>query len=80
MLVLSRNIGEEIVIGREVVVGVVKVTRNRVYLAIEAPANIHVDRKEIWLSKKQKGESSHVELFIAEARARDGTTAGIHRA
>jgi carbon storage regulator CsrA len=54
MLVLLRKTGEEIVIGRNVVVRVARVTRFRVYLAIEAPANIPVDRMEIRLAKNRK--------------------------
>ncbi|MEN6459546.1 MAG: carbon storage regulator [Thermoguttaceae bacterium] len=54
MLVLSRNLGEEIVIGERIVVGVARVDRDRVYLTIKAPKSIRVDRKEIWLAKKQQ--------------------------
>jgi carbon storage regulator CsrA len=47
MLVLSRKIGESIVIGNEVVIRVVRVSGTRASMAIEAPINIPVDRKEI---------------------------------
>jgi len=55
MLVLSREVGEAIVIGDRIEVRVQHVTKNRVRLAIEAPENVRIDRKEIWL-KKRTGE------------------------
>ena len=51
MLVLSRKVGEEIVIGKEVIVRVVRVSPSRAFLAIKAPKSVRVDRKEIWLAK-----------------------------
>ena len=48
MLVISRKIGEEIVIGRDVVVRVVRLSQERAALAIEAPEHVRVNREEIW--------------------------------
>lgn len=48
MLVLSRNIGEEIVIADVIRVRVVSVDGVRVRLGIDAPESIRVDRKEVW--------------------------------
>ena len=53
MSVLLRKTGEEIVIGRNMVVKVARVTRSRVYLAIEAPTTVPVDRKEIRSAKNR---------------------------
>jgi carbon storage regulator len=47
MLVLSRRIGEEIVIDEQVRVMVVSVQRDRVRLGICAPASVRVDRQEV---------------------------------
>jgi len=58
MLVLSRRIGESIVIGKEVIVRVARVSGTRAFLAIEAPTDIPVDRQEIWLVKnREPGET-----------------------
>lgn len=54
MLVLLRKVGEEIVIKDEISVRVVRVSGNRAFLAIEAPAKVLVDRKEVWLAKKRE--------------------------
>lgn len=52
MLVLSRKLGEKIVIGERVVLTVVKVDRNQVRLGIEAPPEVLVYREEIAPAKR----------------------------
>lgn len=47
MLVLSRKLGEKIVIGENIVVTVVKIDRNQIRLGIEAPTDVPVYREEI---------------------------------
>jgi carbon storage regulator len=47
MLVLSRNVGESLVIDNGVVVRVLVVTGGRVRLGIEAPAEVSVRRSEL---------------------------------
>jgi carbon storage regulator len=53
MLVLARNIGEEIIIGRDIRVCVVSVEGGKVRLGVEAPQSVPVDRKEIFLRRMQ---------------------------
>lgn len=47
MLVLSRKTDEEIVIGSNVTVKVLRVQGNRVYLGIDAPDEVGIRRAEI---------------------------------
>jgi carbon storage regulator len=47
MLVLSRKLGEKIVIGDSIVVTVVKIDRNQIRIGIEAPSEVPVYREEI---------------------------------
>jgi carbon storage regulator len=47
MLVLSRKLGEKIVIGNDIVVTIVKIDRNQVRIGIEAPHDVPVFREEI---------------------------------
>jgi carbon storage regulator len=56
MLILSRNPSQEIVIGNNIVVRVVQVRGNRVKLAVEAPKDVRVNRREIYDALKQEGD------------------------
>lgn len=55
MLVLSRKIGEKLVIGDNITVVVSRVAGNRVTLGIEAPHDVRIIRGEL---KSQAGESA----------------------
>ena len=54
-MVLSRKLGEKIMIGDQIVLTVVKVDRNQVRLGIEAPSSIAVFREEIAPIKPRRG-------------------------
>ena len=59
MLVLSRQKDESIMIGDEVEITIVDVRGDKVRLGINAPRNIAVHRKEIYLAiQKEKGEQA----------------------
>lgn len=47
MLVLSRKLGEKIVIGDNIVLTIVKIDRNQIRLGIEAPSDVAIFREEI---------------------------------
>lgn len=47
MLVLSRNVGERIVINEQIVVTVLAVNNKGTRLGIEAPPTVPVDREEV---------------------------------
>ena len=52
MLVLSRKCAETIVIDDRIRVTVESVQGGRVRLSIDAPADVNVDREEIWIKKQ----------------------------
>ena len=54
MLLLSRKIGEEIVIDRKVHVRITRVSRNRAFLGHRGADTVSVDRREIWLAKERE--------------------------
>ena len=62
MLVLTRLVGESILIGDDVRVKVVRVADSesgfRVRLAIEAPRSVQIDRKEVRARKAAKAADS----------------------
>ncbi len=56
MLVLSRRLGETLIIGDDVRVTVLGVNGNQVRLGIEAPKDVEVHREEIYMRIKQERE------------------------
>jgi carbon storage regulator len=54
MLVLSRKLGEKIVIGDNIVVTIVKIDRNQIRIGIEAPPEVPVYREEIAPQRTRK--------------------------
>ena len=62
MLVLSRQKDESIMIGDDVEITIVDVRGDKVRLGINAPRNIAVHRKEIYLAiqkEKEENEQTH---------------------
>lgn len=47
MLVLTRNVGEKIIIDGNIEVTVVAIAGNKVRIGIEAPDHVRVDRQEV---------------------------------
>ena len=58
MLVLSRKRGETIVIDDRIRVTVEGISGGRVRLSISAPADVSVDRQEVWWRKRAQSEES----------------------
>ena len=57
MLVLSRDVEQEIVIGDElIVIKVVGIEGGHVKIGISAPKELSVDRREVWESKRKERE------------------------
>jgi carbon storage regulator len=59
MLILTRRVGEAVMIGDEVVVTVLGVKGSQVRLGIEAPKDVAVHREEIYrrIQREQQGQS-----------------------
>lgn len=58
MLVLSRKVGEAIMIGEHIELVVLGVEGDVVKLGLEAPKDITINRKEIYLSIQQSNEEA----------------------
>jgi carbon storage regulator len=58
MLVLSRRIGETIVIDGDIEVTVVSVRADRVRVGIKAPLSVNVDRQEIHERRERRPSSA----------------------
>jgi len=57
MLVLSRKLGEVLVIGNDITVTVLAVDGNRVKLGVAAPAEVPIHREEVY-QRIENGSSS----------------------
>jgi carbon storage regulator len=55
MLILSRRVGERVVIGEDISITVLRVKGNQVRLGVEAPKNIAVQREEVSDRTKSEG-------------------------
>ena len=47
MLVLTRKVGEQIIIGGNIVVTIAAIEGNKIRLAVQAPKSVRVDREEV---------------------------------
>lgn len=63
MLVLSRKLGEKVIIGDNIVLTIVKIDRNQIRLGIEAPSDVPVYREEIF-----PGNATHETVETASIR------------
>jgi len=57
MLVLSRKIGEVVMIGNDVTLMVIGVHGNQIRLGVHAPRDVEIHREEVYLQIRQ-GEST----------------------
>ncbi|HEV8003289.1 MAG TPA: carbon storage regulator [Planctomycetaceae bacterium] len=60
MLVLTRKIGEEIIINDEICVSVVRLRGNRVQIGIKAPSGVPIRRRELGDAKPAERERTPV--------------------
>ena len=68
MLILTRRVGETVMIGNDVTVTVLGVKGNQVRIGINAPKNVAVHREEIFerIKREQQGESQGESQTAAE--------------
>ena len=59
MLILSRKISENIIIGDDITLSVLDVRGNQVRIGIDAPRNISVHREEIYNRIQKELEQEH---------------------
>jgi carbon storage regulator len=60
MLVLTRKTGEAIQIGEDIEISVVSVKGDQVKLGINAPKNVEIHRKEIYLTIQEENAEASI--------------------
>ena len=58
MLIVSRRVGEKIVIGDDVVHEVLEVTGTKVKIGVQAPRSVPVYREEIWEAVRTENQAA----------------------
>jgi carbon storage regulator len=71
VLILTRRVGENVVIGDDIVVSVVEVRGDAVRIGIQAPRSVSVHREEVWLElqRANQGAASPDDEAVAELGA-----------
>lgn len=57
MLILTRRVGETLIIGDDVTITVLGIKGHQVRLGINAPKEVSVHREEIWQKIQEKGDN-----------------------
>ncbi len=58
MLALTRKVGESIVIADNIEITIIAITGDQIKLGIDAPKNISIHRKEIYLQIQEENKAS----------------------
>lgn len=75
MLILTRKIGESIVIADDIVVTVVEASGEQVRIGIDAPRHISVHREEVYSQISKENEAARGPDAIGVLAPRPGTAA-----
>lgn len=79
MLVLSRKVGERIVIGDNITLVVSRVSGNRVAIGIEAPPEMKILRGEMLTNQRAEPAQPAVALTVGFVREADAASASVPR-
>jgi carbon storage regulator len=60
MLILTRRVGESLIIGDDVVINVLGVKGNQVRIGVDAPKNVSVHREEIYDRIQAEKDQSNI--------------------
>jgi carbon storage regulator len=75
MLMITRKVGERIVVGDDVIVAVVEIRGQTVRLGIQAPRALPVYREEIWEEVRRENEAAASAAAAPFPEIPPGTTA-----
>ncbi len=64
MLILTRKLGERIIIGEKVQLSVVEINKNNIKIGINAPKDVTIYREEVFEKIKEENEMSSISGII----------------
>ena len=70
MLVLSRKVGERILIGDNIAITVVRVAQGSVRIGVEAPDNLNVVREEVVVPIQSEGEKQDLSVNASKSSSK----------
>ena len=65
MLILTRRIGENVIIGDDIVISILDIRGDSVRIGIQAPKSLSVHREEVWLELRQANASAAASSNLA---------------
>ncbi|OHC03904.1 MAG: carbon storage regulator [Planctomycetes bacterium RIFCSPLOWO2_12_FULL_40_19] len=68
MLILTRRLGESIIIENNIKITVVDINKRQIKLGIDAPKNVTVNREEIAMKIKEENQLSSASVIIDVAK------------
>jgi carbon storage regulator len=71
VLILTRRVGENVIVGDDIVISVLEVRGDAVRIGVQAPRSVSVHREEVWLElqKANQTAASPSEQSVAELGA-----------
>jgi carbon storage regulator len=64
MLILTRKLGESIIIGEKVQLSVVEINKNNIKIGINAPKDVTIYREEVFEKIKEENEMASISGII----------------
>lgn len=58
MLILTRRVGENVIVGDDIVISVIEVRGDAVRIGIQAPRSVSVHREEVYLELQKANEAA----------------------
>ena len=58
MLILTRRVGENVIVGDDIVISVIEVRGDAVRIGIQAPRSLSVHREEVWMELQRANEQA----------------------